>query len=78
MEKIILLFLMSTLLNMSGVAQELSIAERQTLEKMNQNYAVDKKAVSGRYAWLLYRTDEPAYYLKADSVINQFLKIIEY
>ncbi len=75
MKKIILLFLVCTLLNMNGVAQELNTDKKQAPDKMNQNYAVDKKAVSARYAWLLYRTGEEANYLKADSVLNQFISM---
>ena len=48
MKKITLLLLMSILLKMNGFAQELSTDEMQALDKMNQDYAVNKKAVSAR------------------------------
>lgn len=68
-----LLLLSGIFLSANGFAQELSTDEKQALEKMEKDYAVDKKTASARYAWLLYRTGDEAYYLKADSVLNQFI-----
>lgn len=73
--KMIVLLLMSVFLSAIGYTQELTVDEKLVLEKLNKDYSVDKKTASPQYAWLLYRTGDQADYLKADTVLNQFISL---
>lgn len=58
-----------------GLAQELTQTEKKQLEKMNHQYAGDLKSASLDYALLLYRTDEHADHLRADTVVNHYIAL---
>ncbi len=73
--KMIMLLLISVFLNVIGFAQELTVDEKLSLEKLNKDFSVDRETASLPYAWLLYRTGDQVNYLKADTVLNQVISL---
>ena len=73
--KIITLLLSSIFLSTIAYAQELTLDELASLEKLNKDYSVDKKTASLHYAWLLYRSGDEANYSKADTVLNHVISL---
>ncbi len=59
---------MSCFLGALIYAQEITAEEKLLLEKLNNDYAADKKSASLNYAWLLYRSGGEC--PKADTVLN--------
>lgn len=67
--------LMGILLCVSAYPQGLTTEEQAGLQKMDDAYARDEKAVSFEYAWLLYRTDDPSNHRKADISLNKVISL---
>ena len=70
-----IIVLLGVLLSPVGFAQELTVGEKAALDGLNKAYEADKNAASFQYAWLLYRTNGEANYVKADSVMNQVIAL---
>jgi len=67
--------LAAILLSASAYTQGLTADEQADLEKMEDAYARDEKAVSFEYAWLLYRTEDQSNHRKAGIVLDTVISL---